>query len=449
MEMKILKTLLLIFLTNFLIYMFCLIFNLDRTIFNIDYILVVGLLLLHYKKIAHVLWCFVFISDVLLCIRQIFPFFRLEDILYISKFIWISSINYQIACFGFLCYAILHCMLQEKIKINKQTYLTIFILTSFFYISQTIYLTIYPFKKNNFISSQTIEFINFQFYSFQQSLRDERKSLVPFSQSPKATEQLRVNLAGYSHPKNDVLVIIAESLGVPKNKSVLQEIIAPLINHTELRNFKINSQTYVAPTVHAELRELCKVQAQNLNLKKLENGFEQCLPHKFKKLGYETTAMHGALGLMYDRKYWYPRAGFDNVIFQETKLWKTRCYSFPGVCDEELILEIPKQFSRTKPQFFYWLTLNSHAIYDSRDIKIDQFDCMKFNIKPNLESCRNLKLQAQFFFHLAKVLKQPQMRGVDVIVVGDHTPAILNQSEKEEIFDGNNVLILNFTVSNP
>ena len=74
---------------------------------------------------------------------------------------------------------------------------------------------------------------------------------------------------------------------------------------------------------------------------------------------------------------------------------------------------------------------------------------MKFNIKPNLESCRNLKLQAQFFFHLAKVLKQPQMRGVDVIVVGDHTPAILNQSEKEEIFDGNNVLILNFTVSNP
>ena len=35
------------------------------------------------------------------------------------------------------------------------------------------------------------------------------------------------------------------------------------------------------------------------------------------KKGYETHAMHGAISVMYDRKDWYPKAGFKNLYFYE------------------------------------------------------------------------------------------------------------------------------------
>lgn len=448
MEIKMLKSLILLLGTNFIIYGLSTALSFQRPLFNIDYILIAGLIVLKYKKVANVLWVIVFICDLLLCIRQIFPFFRLEDIIYISRFIWISSIYYQLACLIFIVYAIFHCYIHTKIEINKIVYIAILIVTSLSFAISSIYSSLYPARQFNYISSQVVEFVNFQFYSFQQSLRELQQPLTGFNHSPKATNNLRINLEKNTVSKKGVLLIVAESLGYPNDSIILDQLLDLLQQKVKLENLLITKSHYVAPTVHAELRELCKVQANNLNLKNLENGFENCLAHQFKLNGYETTAMHGALGLMYDRKYWYPRAGFDQLIFQETKKWQTRCYSFPGICDEELSHEISKQFLRPKPQFFYWLTLNSHAIYDSRDIKIDRFNCTKFNIKPNSESCRNLKLQAQFFHNLAKVLNEPQMRGVDIVIVGDHTPAILDQSEKAKVFDSNNVLIINFTVSN-
>src|SRR5690606_17434191 len=110
-----------------------------------------------------------------------------------------------------------------------------------------------------------------------------------------------------------------------------------------------------------------------------------------------TLAIHGASGVMYDRVHWYPRVGFDETVFFESRRWQRRCYSFPGACDDELIGEIGRFLEGKEKAFVYWLTLNSHAIYDERDIRIWGFDCAGHGIPEGSQTCRNLSLHYQFF----------------------------------------------------
>jgi phosphoglycerol transferase MdoB-like AlkP superfamily enzyme len=182
------------------------------------------------------------------------------------------------------------------------------------------------------------------------------------------------------------------------------------------------------------------------NLKDVTAGFENCLPNKLKQSGYDTHAIHGATGVMYDRVYWYPRAGFEHTTFFETNTWPRRCFSFPGACDIDMIETASKAFSSSQPTFLYWLTLNSHSVYDERDIHLDMFDCKQFDVDPTTQSCRNLKLHAQFFYSLAKSIDAGNFDGIEVIIVGDHAPIITSPEEKAAYFVDQQVPWVKFTI---
>jgi phosphoglycerol transferase MdoB-like AlkP superfamily enzyme len=166
----------------------------------------------------------------------------------------------------------------------------------------------------------------------------------------------------------------------------------------------------------------------------VETGFENCLPKRLLAAGYKTAAMHGATSLMYDRRHWYPRAGFEKMTFFEDRVWPQRCYSFPGACDLDMLPELEKFFGQPGKRFMYWLTLNSHAPYDLRDLRVDHFNCAAHGISDNTEVCRLLKLQADFFSGLAQQLRSDTLKGVDVIIVGDHAPSLINLEDKTAIF---------------
>lgn len=446
MKMFYIKQYLILCLVNLIFFLLATFLQLERVLFNIDYLLCILLFSFNYKKLAFFLLLFFCLSDVLLLIRQIFPFFRLDDILYVIKFIFISSGYYQgFFLVGiFITIAIMVFYNQFRIEKNFLIYSSFFI--SVLYFSESIYAQFYTNYERKLFDSQVVNFINLQYDGFTQTLNLEQENLMDISYS-KATKSLYQNINNKSTNNQGVLLIVAESLGMPKDKKVMEAMIYPLTKQKELFNFfEVNKEPYNVPTVYGELRELCHARPQNFNLKNLTHGFEDCLPHHFKRLGYETTAMHGALSIMYDRKHWYPRAGFDKNIFYEYQDWQKQCYSFSGACDIELANIVSETFNQPKKQFFYWLTLNSHAIYDERDIFIDLFDCQKFGIDVNSESCRNIKLQTQFFEVLSKIVEQKQFKDVEVIIVGDHTPIIFNQKEKEKYFDGDNVLIVNFSI---
>jgi phosphoglycerol transferase MdoB-like AlkP superfamily enzyme len=223
-------------------------------------------------------------------------------------------------------------------------------------------------------------------------------------------------------------------LGATSNPLIFERLISPL---RELKNVDVvesGSKDFVGATVAGELRELCRLQPNHFNLSNVSEGFEGCLPGFFKRQGYATHAVHGAVGLMYDRVHWYPRVGFDERVFFESGSWKERCYSFPGACDLELMtVQLKPLLNRKGKDFIYWLTLNTHSFYDSRDLRGDFFDCAEYGVLVGGEACRNLKLQAQFFKGLAGLLSGVTSK-LDVIVVGDHAPPMFDQREKDKIF---------------
>lgn len=286
-----------------------------------------------------------------------------------------------------------------------------------------------------------------QFVGFNQSLYAKSENLKNESVT-LATEELNNQIKRKEIISNKILFVVVESLGLPKQDAITYKILQPLrlLQNDRISPLVIQYPQYMMATVHGELRELCHAVPQNFNLRDLQQGFENCLPNKLRQFGYKTSAFHGALGIMYDRKDWYPRAGFEKTFFYESQPWKSRCYSFPGICDTEISDAIAEQFKSNDKQFVYWLTLNSHAPYDFRDIKYNLLECEKYSIDANSMSCRNLKLQAQFFYVLSKMIQQPQFSNTQVIIVGDHSPIIFDQTEKANVFDGNKVLMLKFNV---
>ncbi|MEG0619346.1 MAG: sulfatase-like hydrolase/transferase [Bacilli bacterium] len=239
----------------------------------------------------------------------------------------------------------------------------------------------------------------------------------------------------FRNPKEyeKILFIVNESWGVVDEK-IQNDIISSAVKNTEIVEY--NKIAFNGFTINAEFRELCKNNVKHFNLKEQKSGFDNCLPKIYQKNGYETIAMHGSTSYMYDRKYWYPRVGFRKLIFKDTLInKKSKCFSFPGMCDRDLLTYILQSFKENEKVFFYWLTLNTHMNYDMRDLKVDIFNCEFYNIGSNSPSCRNLKLQKQFFYYLSKLLERPEMKGVYIVVVGDHSPP-MHGSEKSVFIKG-------------
>ncbi len=237
----------------------------------------------------------------------------------------------------------------------------------------------------------------------------------------------------------NILLIVVESWGQMKDQRIQSAILQPLLAERDRFQWMKTGQTPGdRATVEAELRYLCGLGARYLNLEPVTKGFEHCMPWQLKARGYATTAIHAADGGMHARKFWYPRAGFDRIIFHDTSSWKTHCYSFPGACDREIMAStLPAAFAGKDRQFVHWMTLNTHAPYDERDLWMDAFDCVEYQLPEHGDTCRLSKLHAQFFRQLAQVLAQPAMRGTEILIVGDHSPPLLDQDEfKRNFVDG-------------
>ena len=50
-------------------------------------------------------------------------------------------------------------------------------------------------------------------------------------------------------------------------------------------------------------------------------------------------------------------------------------------------------------------------------------------MKPEGDICRNAKLETQFLDNLAKLVLRPEMKGVEVVIVGDHMPPLFGNEE--------------------
>lgn len=419
----------------------------ERLLINIDYFLPLIFLACRQRFLFAITFVFISILDFLGLFTQLFPFIRVSDLFYLAKFAFVSSSSYQF--YGItliLLIAIQSYLYLKKYNIqHNKTLLIIFNILIIYYAYDIYFLnnSSLSFLKvdQSIVGSQTINNIDYIKSGFIQT----------YTMKGEAFQKPRVkgSTAGLfeRHESHDkILLVVNEAWGVPNNAAIQKDILSPILANTAAYNFQQETLSFIGATIAGELRELCAKAPLHYNLKNQKEGFEDCLPNKYKRLGYNTVAVHGAIGFMYDRQYWYPRAGFQQMLFRDKGLNinDSRCYSFPGNCDSDIAHRIVEQFDKNDKLFLYWLTLNTHAIYDKRDLRTDLFDCTKYNIESNTAVCRNLKLQKQYFHTLSQMISHPSLSGTRVIVVGDHEPPLIE--EKETVFISGKVPIFEFEV---
>lgn len=418
--------------------------EISRPLINWDYAFSALLIALGWRKIGILISLAFLLIDTLTLASQILPFTRLNEIAYLLKFATTASSFHSTLLITTVILIFLKSLslAYSGEKITRAQALILFNTITL----ATVISNLLPSseeskfyqQKKTLISSQTVNFLSSRQSVFLSFFTESGQALTPLPRAGSASNAWKGQL------KNRLLLIVVESWGAVKDPALQKTLIAPLASHTYniAQHGEIN---FTGVTLGGELRELCHLHPNHFNLSEQLIGFEDCLPNRLKKLGYATKGMHGAVSLMYDRRKWYPRAGIDDPIFFESKAWPRRCYSFPGACDIDMLGELETFFSLSGKRFFYWLTLNSHSRYDPRDIKLDKFNCQKYLIPTDSESCRNLKLQAQFFYSLSKSLEKLSMRDIDIIIVGDHTPVIMNLSEKHQVFKDGTVPWLRLT----
>ncbi|WP_444893050.1 sulfatase-like hydrolase/transferase [Microbulbifer sp. TRSA001] len=440
--------LLVVMLPNFFYMAIAEVYSLSRPLINVDYIFIAIFLVVGPRLLFPLLFSLVFFFDALGLIGQIFPILRFSDIPYLLKFFPVVPEVYKLLIVAslflmvFLIWATLRGV-KKKAKVEALVLINCFVL---------IYLVSAlvggPFQGQVWRGLKNAPVVGSQLvFGF-----DSRNTGFVDSLSGGGPTFSEVKVKGATAPlfqleaRGDILLVVNESWGVT-NPEILKAVISPLVSsRAGYLDVQMGTLQFSGITIAAEMRELCQLYPNNFNFSSNVQELSGCLPNLLRRSGYKTHAFHGAAGLMYDRVNWYPMVGFEEATFFESRHWGRRCYSFPGACDSDMVDQVRQSFESDGDSFSYWLTLNTHSIYDERDIKINLFNCQEFGVPASSQTCRNLKLQAQFFYDLRRLIDFPELEGVEVIVVGDHEPPIVNKAEKEQFFTGDSVPWLKFKV---
>lgn len=429
---KLIYTLILFFLPNLVLLIVSIITETARPLINIDYIVPVILILLNnriYKWLGYLSLSILIIPDVTMFVFQMFPFMDIEGILYLAPFLLEGPKHYLLFVLFIAIYTLLFpysIRFSSKYTDSFHALLSgiIILVISFFVSDQNV-----RYKEslggtfgshNNYVTaSQTNLFLSIN------NMKFVKANQIQASFSPTNYQRA---LSKVEKPYNKkILFILVESLGVSAQIEVENKILEPISRQQTLFEY-FDTGKYEAPdsTIQAEIKEICAQDVEGYGLRLVpDSSFPVCLPKILASEGYQTTALHGANGKLYDRFSWYKKAGFNDFLFAENLLDTKKCKAFNGICDDEVFPIIQNYFKEDKSLFFHWMTLTAHAPYAKKDIYSKRLDCDYYKID-NDEACRNMMLQAQFFEGLAKLNVQPEMQGVEVVLIGDHQPPIIN-----------------------
>lgn len=404
----------------------------QRTWLNLDYAVALALCAFGFQALAAMLGLLFLLADTLVLVSQLFPFPRISDLFYLLKFSAFASTFHQVLIFGVV--ALVAAKLAGLLIAGRRVKpLSALIVLNLLLVPHLLahlrddesFKSKYWSIQTPSVASQGYSLFTMRSSSFLDFFRHDGNAFKPGAAGASAAWDAQVVSKG----QDRLLLLVVESWGTPLNEEIERALLTPL-RQIPATAFETGHIKFNGFTIDGELRELCRLTTLNYNLRDVETGFESCLPMRLQAAGYKTAVMHGATSMMYDRRHWYPRAGFDEMIFFEDRVWPRRCYSFPGACDLDMLPELDSFFGQPGKRFMYWLTLNTHAPYDLRDLRADHFNCVAYGIGEDTESCRLLKLQADFFAGLAQQLRSDAMKGVDVIIVGDHAPKMMNSEEK-------------------
>lgn len=245
-----------------------------------------------------------------------------------------------------------------------------------------------------------------------------------------------------SQPRPNLVLVLVESYGLMRDVSGATRLTSPFHAPPVLDKYDVRSGTveFDGPTVSGEFRELCGLKAEIGTTQSASEISGRCLPKLLEQEGYETTATHGFMGAMFDRKSWYRELGFENVQFLENlrslpkmHLCNGLC---PGICDADVAALIGRELlakTRGKPQFRYWMTLSSHLPVPLSRENSALMSCESSNAA-NRDSgiCNWMALIYKANAAIAELSLTPGLPATQFIIVGDHAPPFLSSKRRSQ-----------------
>ena len=231
---------------------------------------------------------------------------------------------------------------------------------------------------------------------------------------------------GRNAPHN-VIIVLAESLGVPEFAQGQAMFAADWDRHEWRARYDVShgQVDYFGSTTFGELREIC---GEFGNYAAFDFSRADCLPGKMRKVGYQATAVHAFDGNFFQRDEWWPQLKFNREVFGEQleRAGARTCGGiFPGACDVDIPRQIGVMIKQSaKPQFVYWVTLNSHlpvlpeATLGTQGC--DSADAPLASVSPRL--CRLFVVHHNLADAISKMAMDPSLPPTDILIVGDHMP---------------------------
>ncbi|MDC0064468.1 sulfatase-like hydrolase/transferase [Gammaproteobacteria bacterium] len=246
--------------------------------------------------------------------------------------------------------------------------------------------------------------------------------------------------------KNFVLVII-ESLGYINDPLIRDFVLNPLNDEYLLENFYVGSQRLDAlqgSTVTSEFRELCGIYHSDFNN---INRDLICAPKIFNDLGYETHSVHPYLGGYFNRRVWWKDIGFKHRNFMtriDNSFYKKCSGSYVSYCDDEFFSEIFKSiYTANDPFFLYYLSIEGHL--PTKRVSSDEIDKCIENTKIKTQFiCESLIINREMIRTIINSLKELEVTGTDLYLIGDHTPKHPFVSSSPKLYSENNVQVITF-----
>lgn len=425
--------------------------DVSRPWLNVDYTIAATFLAFGRTRIGLALALIFAAIDSLQIVNQIYPFIRLSDLAVLLQLLPNAS-PWHWGVFSFSIFAVASASGSVAFLARKSGRTHSLIVLNLFFCALAVSSIIHPesvrtvwrVERTGAISSESLFFLQHRITG------NAAKFFARGNPIGEKTQRASSALA----PRQDarpVLLVMAESWGVFRDPALAEVITRPIRLLAEENRSVLEEGTlhFIGATVAAEVRELCGVSLLHLNMRELRDDVPLCLPQLFRMNGYRTISLHAALGSIYGRRSWYPKIGFDETRFKEQGRWSSECKSFPGACDSELARADLKELLAQSDEkiFIYWLTLNSHQPYRGEDIRQQWVSCPQYDIALDSEACRMVQLHAQFFADLATALRQAGPPSIELMIVGDHRPPLLNTKDASALVTLDSVPWLHLTLN--
>jgi len=272
-------------------------------------------------------------------------------------------------------------------------------------------------------------------HSLRQMMKHSDQPILPMNGATHVLGSLREASTTPTHPHNIVLVLV-ESYGLLNDPQAAQFMQSPYHDAAIQSRYEVETGTtpFHGSTVPGEFRELCGLSAGLRSTTKAAQLAPQCLPHILRGKGYEATAYHGFSEKMFDRLNWYRALGFQERYFREELGQEKVCGgAFEGICDAAMGELVRKQLMETaKPQFVYWLTLNSHLPIATSKSALQKLGCSEPRANEDQALCMWRGLVEQVHLEVASIASDPKLPPTEFIVVGDHAPPFFSPAMRSQ-----------------